>query len=125
MLDFVRHPASNWWDADSNMSVPGLGTQSGQTKTPRVPDLLRQTRAIRFPKENSFHEKHQQKPHPDNTARDGISGYRRHCRDCGKVTSWWGGEDASYPKDGVAPCGTVGLGGSVNDREATATITIE
>ena len=40
------------------------------------------------------------------------------------VTSCWGGEDESYPEDGVAPCGTVGLGGGVNDEVATATVTI-
>ncbi len=40
------------------------------------------------------------------------------------VTSCWGGEDESYPEDGVAPCGTEGLGGGVNDNVATATITI-
>ena len=40
------------------------------------------------------------------------------------VTSCWGGADESYPEDGVAPCGKVGLGGGVNDRVAKTTITI-
>ena len=40
------------------------------------------------------------------------------------ATSCWPGPDESYPEDGVAPCGTVGLGGGVNDRVARATITI-
>ena len=41
-----------------------------------------------------------------------------------QVTSCWGGPDDAYPEDGVAPCGTKGLGGGVNDRVATARITI-
>ena len=40
------------------------------------------------------------------------------------VVSCWGGPDDAYPEDGVAPCGTKGLGGGVNDRAATAGITI-
>ena len=40
------------------------------------------------------------------------------------VTSCWGGPDDAYPEDGVAPCGTKGLGGGVNDRIAKARITI-
>ena len=38
--------------------------------------------------------------------------------------SCWAGPDGDYPEDGVAPCGTVGLGGGVRDRVATATLTI-
>ncbi len=38
--------------------------------------------------------------------------------------SCWAGPDGYYPEDGVAPCGTVGLGGGVRDRVATATLTI-
>lgn len=41
-----------------------------------------------------------------------------------RITSCWGGPDDAYPEDGVAPCGTEGLGGGVNDRVATARITI-
>ncbi len=41
------------------------------------------------------------------------------------VTSCWGGPSHTYPEDGVAPCGTEGLGGGVNDRVATASLTIE
>ena len=41
-----------------------------------------------------------------------------------QVTSCWGGPDDAYPEDGVAPCGTKGLGGGVNDRVATASIAI-
>ena len=41
-----------------------------------------------------------------------------------QVTSCWGGPDDAYPEDGVAPCGTKGLGGGVNDVVATARITI-
>ena len=41
-----------------------------------------------------------------------------------QVTSCWGGADDAYPEDGVGPCGTKGLGGGVNDRVATAGITI-
>ena len=41
-----------------------------------------------------------------------------------QVTSCWGGSDDAYPEDGVAPCGTKGLGGGVNDHVATARITI-
>ena len=41
-----------------------------------------------------------------------------------EVTSCWGGPDDAYPEDGVAPCGTKGLGGGVNDRVATARMTI-
>ena len=40
------------------------------------------------------------------------------------VTSCWGGADDAYPEDGVAPCGTPGLGGGVNDHIARARITI-
>lgn len=40
------------------------------------------------------------------------------------VISCWAGPDGDYPEDGVAPCGTVGLGGGVRDRVATATLTI-
>ncbi|MDE2639730.1 MAG: hypothetical protein OXI03_04010 [Chloroflexota bacterium] len=40
------------------------------------------------------------------------------------MTACWGGADESYPEDGVAPCGTVGLGGGVNDRIATASLSI-
>ncbi|MCY4590504.1 MAG: hypothetical protein OXE86_08060 [Alphaproteobacteria bacterium] len=40
------------------------------------------------------------------------------------VISCWGGPDDAYPEDGVAPCGTKGLGGGVNDRAATASIAI-
>ena len=40
------------------------------------------------------------------------------------VISCWAGPDGDYPEDGVAPCGTVGLGGGVKDRVATATLTI-
>ena len=40
------------------------------------------------------------------------------------VTSCWGGPDDAYPEDGVAPCGTKGLGGGVNDQVATARISI-
>ena len=42
-----------------------------------------------------------------------------------QVTSCWGGPDDAYPEDGVAPCGTEGLGGGVNDVVATASITIK
>ena len=42
-----------------------------------------------------------------------------------KVISGWGGADESYPENGVAPCGTVGLGGGVKDRVATASIMVE
>ena len=42
-----------------------------------------------------------------------------------EVTSCWGGADESYPENGVAPCGTVGLGGGVKDRVATASIMVE
>ncbi len=38
--------------------------------------------------------------------------------------SCWAGPDGDYPEDGVAPCGTVGLGGGVKDRVATTTLTI-
>ena len=41
-----------------------------------------------------------------------------------QITSCWGGPDDAYPEDGVAPCGTEGLGGGVNDRVATARITV-
>ena len=41
-----------------------------------------------------------------------------------EVTSCWGGPDDAYPEDGVAPCGTKGLGGGVNDRVATAAVTV-
>ena len=41
-----------------------------------------------------------------------------------QVASCWGGPDDAYPEDGVAPCGAKGLGGGVNDRVATARITI-
>ena len=41
-----------------------------------------------------------------------------------QATSCWGGPDDAYPEDGVAPCGTEGLGGGVNDRVAKARITI-
>ena len=41
-----------------------------------------------------------------------------------QVTSCWGGPDDAYPEDGVAPCGTKGLGCGVNDRVATARMTI-
>jgi len=41
-----------------------------------------------------------------------------------KVISCWGGPDGDYPSDGADTCGTPGLGGGVNDDEATATITI-
>ncbi len=40
------------------------------------------------------------------------------------VISCWAGPNGDYPEDGVAPCGTVGLGGGVKDRVATATLTI-
>lgn len=40
------------------------------------------------------------------------------------VISCWAGPDGDYPEDGVAPCGTVGLGGGVKDYVATATLTI-
>ncbi|MYH68463.1 MAG: hypothetical protein F4152_07965 [Dehalococcoidia bacterium] len=40
------------------------------------------------------------------------------------VISCWAGPDGDYPEDGVAPCGTVGLGGGVKDRVATVTLTI-
>ena len=42
-----------------------------------------------------------------------------------QITSCWGGPDDAYPEDDVAPCGTKGLGGGVNDVVATATITIK
>ncbi len=42
-----------------------------------------------------------------------------------QVTSCWGGPDDAYPEDDVAPCGTKGLGGGVNDVVATARITIK
>ncbi len=38
--------------------------------------------------------------------------------------SCWAGPEGDYPEDGVAPCGTVGLGGGVKDGVATATLTI-
>ncbi len=38
--------------------------------------------------------------------------------------SCWAGPNGDYPEDGVAPCGTVGLGGGVQDRVATTTLTI-
>jgi hypothetical protein len=38
--------------------------------------------------------------------------------------SCWAGPDGDYPEDGVAPCGTVGLGGGVKDRVARVTLTI-
>ena len=41
-----------------------------------------------------------------------------------QVTSCRGGPDDAYPEDGVAPCGTKGLGGGVNDRVATVRITV-
>ena len=41
------------------------------------------------------------------------------------ITSCWGGPDDAYPEDDVAPCGTKGLGGGVNDAVATASITIK
>ena len=41
-----------------------------------------------------------------------------------QMTSCWGGPDGAYPEDGLAPCGTRGLGGGVNDRVAAAMITI-
>ena len=41
------------------------------------------------------------------------------------ITSCWGGPDDAYPEDDVAPCGTMGLGGGVNDVVATASITIK
>ncbi len=41
-----------------------------------------------------------------------------------EMTSCWGGPDDAYPEDGIAPCGTIGLGGGVNDRVAKAPITI-
>ena len=41
-----------------------------------------------------------------------------------KVVSCWGGPDDAYPQDGVGPCGSRGLGGGVNDRVATAHITV-
>ena len=41
-----------------------------------------------------------------------------------EATSCWGGPDDAYPEDGVAPCGTEGLGGGVNDRVAKTRITI-
>lgn len=40
------------------------------------------------------------------------------------ITSCWGGPDDAYPEDDVAPCGTKGLGGGVNDVTATATISV-
>lgn len=40
------------------------------------------------------------------------------------ITSCWGGPEDAHPEDGVAPCGTKGLGGGVNDRVATAQTTI-
>ncbi len=42
-----------------------------------------------------------------------------------RITSCWGGPKDEYPQDGVAPCGTKGLGGGVNDRVAKARITIQ
>ena len=42
-----------------------------------------------------------------------------------QITSCWGGPDDAYPEDDVAPCGTKGLGGGVNDVVATASITIK
>jgi len=42
-----------------------------------------------------------------------------------QVTSCWGGPKDAYPEDGVAPCGTKGLGGGVNDHVAKARITIQ
>ena len=42
-----------------------------------------------------------------------------------QMTSCWGGPDDAYPEDDVAPCGTKGLGGGVNDVVATARITIK
>lgn len=41
------------------------------------------------------------------------------------ITSCWGGPDDAYPEDDVAPCGTKGMGGGVNDVVATASITIK
>ena len=41
-----------------------------------------------------------------------------------QMTSCWGGPDGAYPEDGLAPCGTRGFGGGVNDRVAAAMITI-
>ena len=41
-----------------------------------------------------------------------------------QMTSCWGGPDGTYPEDGLAPCGTKGFGGGVNDRVAAALITI-
>ena len=41
-----------------------------------------------------------------------------------EITSCWGGPDEAYPEDGVAPCGSKGLGGGVNDRLARAMISI-
>ena len=40
------------------------------------------------------------------------------------MTSCWGGPDDAYPQDGVAPCGTEGLGGGVNDCTVRARITV-
>ena len=41
-----------------------------------------------------------------------------------RVTSCWGGPKEDYPQDGVLPCGKKGLGGGVNDRAATARLTV-
>ena len=41
-----------------------------------------------------------------------------------QVTSCWAGPNDDYPEDGIAPCGTEGLGGGVNDRVAKVRITI-
>ena len=41
-----------------------------------------------------------------------------------QMTSCWGGPDGVYPEDGLAPCGTKGFGGGVNDRVAAALITV-
>ena len=41
-----------------------------------------------------------------------------------QITSCWGGPESEHPEDGVAPCGTKGLSGGVNDRVATARPTI-
>ena len=41
-----------------------------------------------------------------------------------QMTSCWGGPDGAYPENGLAPCGTRGFGGGVNDRVAAAMITI-
>lgn len=41
-----------------------------------------------------------------------------------QVTSSWAGADEAYREDGIAPSGTPGLGGGVNDRVAMARVTI-